>query len=48
MRGITYIFGVKDWGELTGGQQGVMDRLDAILYAAPVFFHYAQFVTDRY
>ena len=47
MRGITYSLGVKDWGELTGGQQGVMDRLDAILYAAPIFFHYAQFVTDR-
>ena len=44
MRGITYSLGVKDWGELTGGQQGVMDRLDAVLYAAPIFFHYAQFV----
>ncbi|MGL4768104.1 MAG: phosphatidate cytidylyltransferase [Formosimonas sp.] len=45
MRGITYSLGVRDWGELTGGQQGVMDRLDAVLYAAPIFFHYAQFVT---
>ena len=45
MRGITLSLGIKDWGELTGGQQGVMDRLDAILYAAPVFFHYAVFVT---
>ena len=44
MRGITYSLGIKDWGELTGGQQGVMDRLDAVLYAAPIFFHYAQFV----
>ena len=45
MRGITLSLGIKDWGELTGGQQGVMDRLDAILYAAPVFFHYAVLVT---
>ncbi|TDR31414.1 phosphatidate cytidylyltransferase [Hydromonas duriensis] len=45
MRGITLSLGIKDWGELTGGQQGVMDRLDAVLYAAPVFFHYAVFVT---
>jgi phosphatidate cytidylyltransferase len=47
MRGITYSLGIKDWGELTGGQQGVMDRLDAFLYAAPIFFHYAQFVTEH-
>lgn len=45
MRGITLSLGIKDWGELTGGQQGVMDRLDAILYAAPVFFHYAVYIT---
>lgn len=45
MRSIAYSFGIKDWSELTGGRQGVMDRLDGYLYAAPVFFHYVQFVT---
>lgn len=47
MRGITRSLGVKDWAELTGGQQGVLDRLDAILYAAPVLFHYTLFVTGH-
>ncbi|GHA71403.1 phosphatidate cytidylyltransferase [Formosimonas limnophila] len=47
MRGITRSLGVRDWADLTGGQQGVLDRLDAILYAAPVLFHYTLFVTTR-
>lgn len=45
MRSVAHSFGIKDWSELTGGRQGVMDRLDGFLYAAPIFFHYAQFVT---
>lgn len=46
MRGITHSLGVRDWAALTGGQQGVLDRLDALLYAAPVLFHYTLFVTS--
>ena len=42
----TSIVGVRDWASLTGGQQGVLDRLDALLYAAPVLFHYTILVTS--
>ena len=47
MRAIAISMGVRDWGEVTGRNQGVLDRLDGVVYAAPVFFHFVQFITIR-
>lgn len=32
-------FGVKDWGQMIKGHGGMMDRVDSICFAAPIFFH---------
>lgn len=31
--------GAKDWGEMIEGHGDALDRLDSVVFAAPIFFH---------
>ncbi len=35
--------GAKDWGHMIQGHGGALDRMDSVTFAAPVFFHLANY-----
>ena len=35
--------GIKDWGAMIEGHGGMLDRMDSVAFAAPIFFHVTRF-----
>ncbi len=43
MSAVKRSLGAKDWGSMISGHGGMMDRIDSVSFAAPVFFHLVRY-----
>jgi phosphatidate cytidylyltransferase len=43
MSAIKRSLGAKDWGSMIEGHGGMMDRMDSVSFAAPIFFHLTRY-----
>lgn len=44
MSAIKRSIGAKDWGSMIKGHGGMLDRMDSVSFAAPVFFHLTRYL----
>lgn len=40
--------GIKDWGHMIAGHGGFIDRMDSVVFSAPVFFHLVRYGWAQY
>lgn len=43
LSGIKRSLKIKDWGDILGAHGGILDRVDAMIFAAPLFYHLCKY-----